>query len=194
MPAIKHAKTAIGIDAEDPSRVGSSDWNADHVIEDSSIAPTKLVRPGNTTDFLRGDGTWAAPSLTANYLTLSGVTPGSGASESVELLRAGGLQIIPLENRAYTLKFVVTAVGLISGTLRSRSFEMAVNVRRATGGLPVITAVTASDSYGDLQAISWTFTVAIAASPDRVSLTFGTGSTTSAARVFAQAEVIEVSL
>ena len=77
MAGIKHSFVSYVSDDGDSSLVRPSNWNAEHIIEDSSIAESKLALTDNTTanasvsmhgllpklpgsnvSFLRGDGTW----------------------------------------------------------------------------------------------------------------------------------------
>lgn len=53
---------AGGTGSPGPEAVGDGTIFDRHVNAAAGIAPTKIQHPGGTTTFLRGDGTWAAPS------------------------------------------------------------------------------------------------------------------------------------
>lgn len=129
-----------------------------------------------------------------SVLVLRGDTPGSVANETVELLYgASANQYLTLEN-GKTYAFVVTAAvgGVQSGPTRvSRSFRFSFNVRQ-DGGTPVITASGVSEDYGDSAAAGWTITPSVAASPERIALTFETSTTPSQCHASARVEFTEV--
>jgi hypothetical protein len=106
-------------------------------------------------------------------ITLSGTTTGSGAGETIELLPTFTLK----GNVSATIEVRVIANGTTYPYARVvQSFIQRVTVRRNFG----VTSVEAADTpvqFGDSGASSWAISVAAASSPDRLKITFSTGTT-----------------
>ena len=121
--AVKHSKVSAVSDGGDTSLVRPSDWNADHTIASNTVTEDQLSiadnttknastsmhgflpkLPGGTTDFLRADGTFAAPGGgVSDYV--------SGASGSGHIVIPGiaaSPDIVPGSPSAYDDEFDAT--------------------------------------------------------------------------------------
>jgi hypothetical protein len=114
-------------------------------------------------------------------ITLSGSTPGNAVGESVELLPH-----LTLPNGdGFTVEVRLIANGYLSTSTRViQSFVQRFAVSR-TSSVTSISASDTQDQFGDAGASSWTMAVTVGSSPDRLEITFTTGSTTAITNVTA---------
>jgi uncharacterized protein YjbI with pentapeptide repeats len=81
---IRHAFVSAIPDGPDATVVRPSNWNADHTIDDGTIAPSKLVGSGpDASKFYRGDGAWAAPASGAGAVPIGGIVMWSGSIATI---------------------------------------------------------------------------------------------------------------
>jgi hypothetical protein len=113
-------------------------------------------------------------------ITMTGYTPGAASGESVELVP----NLVLTNGDAFTVTVRLIATGVISGTRTLRSFTQRFSVRRDSG-TTTVAATNTQETFGDAGASSWTMAVSAGAGPDRLSIVFTTGSTTSFTRVVA---------
>lgn len=144
-----------------------------------------------------GPGTTSAGNggTQQSVITMAGETPGATAGESVELsFGSDALVFFSLEDgKGYTIMVTAIARGSISGAPNVLSTRRMYAVRR-DAGVSTIAASGANEAIGDSAAVAspWTLTASIGVAPDRFALTFGTGDTTSAVRVTAKVEFVEI--
>jgi len=124
-----------------------------------------------------------------SIFVMRGNTPGGGAGESTELVLPS--QFILEDNKAYAIVVSAVANGQVSGSPNVQMYKQSFAVRR-TAGLTTIAQAGTQEQLGDAASSSWTFVASVGAGPDRLALTFNTGATTSAARVVAKVEFVEV--
>jgi hypothetical protein len=106
-------------------------------------------------------------------IELSGTTVGTGAGELIELLPHFTMR----DNSAATLEVRAVANGTTNPYARVvQSFVLRYSVKRSSG----VTSVDASDTpeqFGDSSGSSWTVAITAGSSPDRIVVTFTTGTT-----------------
>ena len=106
-------------------------------------------------------------------IELKGTTVGSGSGESIELLPHYTMR----DNSAATVEVRAVANGTTSPYARVvQSFIQRYAVKRVSG----VTSIEAADTpeqFGDANGSSWTLTLTAGSSPDRVVVTFTTGTT-----------------
>lgn len=124
--ALTHAKVSAAADGPDPSLIRPGDWNADHVgtadptvhgdaVHDASVAslaggvvPAAELGAGtpNSSNFLRGDRTWAAPSGGADPWTYA-VVASDFSTTSATAVEVTGLAFTPLSNTRYEFEAIL---------------------------------------------------------------------------------------
>jgi hypothetical protein len=127
-------------------------------------------------------------------MTMTGSTPGLGIGESVEL-KAGlspGAALVLEDSKSYAIVITGIARGAVLGLPLAQFFRRSLAVSR-DAGLSTILALGALEQLGNAGAASWTLLPSIPLiGPDRFVLTFNTGVTTSAVRVTAKVEFVEM--
>jgi|GEM_PF-3084465 len=139
-----------------------------------------------------GGGVAHGPPQTS-HLVLRGSTKGGGLFESVELgFGLVGTPGIELQKGvAYLFKVQALAFGIYSGgPYGSRAYELAFTAY-SLGAAPVISALGPGAIYGDPFSQTWTLTLSTPAAPDRIALTFDTGSSQSECWVVARVDFTE---
>lgn len=121
---------------------------------------------------------------------LAGSTPGTAPGESANVLIDGSLPILLGDSSAYTVTVTVCVVGFVGGIQRTRSFFVRLAVSKS-GGITRIAGIDGATSFGDREALPWTLDFSVASGPDRLLITFTTGSTTSATTVAGRLVLVE---
>jgi len=127
---------------------------------------------------------------TTSDTSASGLTPGGAAGQTVELGGPLTKRFQLADNQSYTIIVEAVAAGIVGGLPNTQSFRRMYAVRRAAG--VTIVASGAMEQIGDAASASWTLTAGVAAAPDRFTLTFSNGVTTSAVHVTATCTITEV--
>lgn len=135
---------------------------------------------------------WNVGEAQTSYVTMFGETPGSAPGESVDLMY-GFTEPFQLEaSTAYTFVVTITARSNTADGF-VQSFKQMLTVNVTDGNVASIVAFGAAEQIGDVGSASWTFVMSVTVDPYFV-ITFNTGTTTTATRVIAKIEFVEVAL
>jgi hypothetical protein len=162
----------------------------------ASVAQGELPNALREGQVSQADGAFSTPGdAQTSTLVLRGSTPGTVVGEMVELTygRAADQFFTLEDDKAYTIDYEVIAFGLIGGVAVAQTFTQ-VSCWFQRSGLIHFSGETAQVQFGDPGGSSWTFSLSIVASPERISFTFSTGSTTAAVQVTARVVFTEVAI
>jgi hypothetical protein len=151
---------------------------------------SNALRAGQRANASGGVGFAPSGDAQESNIPMQGTTPGNGAGESVELTIGGDPGFILEDDKGYSLLLNIVAKGNILGSPCVFSKLVMVACRRTAGVSTIpVGGITNLALQGDAVAIAlgaWSVTVATAIVPDRIAVTFNTGSTTSAVTVTCQ--------
>jgi hypothetical protein len=137
--------------------------------------------------------TSAAGDIQTSVITLTGITPGSGAGESVELkFGVDGLEDFLLEDgKAYAIKATASAGGVIAAVRVSQMLVIQASARQ-DGGVVTIAGTDTLVNIGDAAANTWTLDITAGVGPNRLVFTFTTGATTAQTAIACRVEFTEI--